>query len=327
MKKNSTRKKSAKINSAHKPCVACLPEKENLHTLTTSKTAQWLLNLGRPAIPEHTETFQNIKNAGFHVTSPSRCDLRVEISFHNVKKKHDLTNKLLYWAAAPSDITSPTPKSAECAYGKYTNMGVAESKPGKYTFTIDLRCPQPYLAALPGKTDLTLWCRHLHFISIDHQKYKHSDIIHTIGLDPSGVETAHVKYNCKPLFDPTTSFHLPSLYLGFEKYLMAQSKNILCLNAVDHPDYPPISKQDIALSHESSYLKIKRVVNKALQSGKYHCDAKDILRTPLVVYCVKESCMAACNLLRKLQHVGFCNVFYFKHGMEEANEKLHGLRA
>lgn len=308
-----------------KSCVACLPSKNKVHTITKSTTAQWLQNLGRQAIPDHTETFQNIKNTGFHVTSPSRCDLRIILTFHNVEEKHDLTNKLLYWASAPSDITNCTPKSAECAYGKYTNMGVSNSPSGKYKFTIDLRCPQPYLASLPGQTDLTLWCRHFHFISIKNKKYQHSNIVHTIGIYPSSVETPFVSYECISLFNPETSFHLPSLYLGFEKYLMAQSKNILCLNAVDHPDYPPISKKDIAISHESNNLKIKSLVDKALQSGKYHCDSKDILRTPLVVYCVKESCIAACNLLRKLQYIGYCNVFYFKHGMEEANKKLKGL--
>ena len=55
MKKTLTRKNSKKkVKSYKKTCVACLPSKNNIHTLTTSKTAQWLLNLGTPAIPEHT---------------------------------------------------------------------------------------------------------------------------------------------------------------------------------------------------------------------------------------------------------------------------------
>ena len=343
-------------------CVACVKKEgaDNIYSCTQKAPAKWLCSIGRMVIPSHTETYRSLQARQFRETCPSRCDLRVTL---RLRTPHALPTRILYWAASPRDMhASKQGCSAECAYGNYTNMGVAIAKRGVYR--IDLRCPQPYVAEDPSTRASVMWSRHMHFVAIDDRDAVDTDTnkVHTLLIMPGERTHARFQYNCAPLFDPLTHTY-PSLYVGFDDYWRARRKGVVCINAVKSPEYRAISTTDLVLSPSAhARHQVERVVLEAIRlnasaeadrvdhvlqlcgassssskrsktlrrrrtSGdtRKHWPASQtrmLKRWPLLVYCVKPDCHAASRLLFLLDELGFHNVYYMPGGIVEARRQF-----
>lgn len=172
---------------------------------------------------------------------------------------------------------------AEKAYGNYENMGITTQS--RDTLTFYIRTPSPYIS------QQKLWCRHLHFCDLDEMK-----TIYTLVIMPC---TRPLKfdgglYTCMPL-----SFEEPSMYMNFDRYIASKKKGAIGISAVSEK----IFDDDIIITPRD---KIKRI------------DVK----THLVVYCANYKCNAAENLIQYLYSIGYCNISYFKGGIEEAAEVM-----
>ena len=353
-----------------------------MYSCTQRAPAKWLCSIGRMVIPQHTETFSTLEACKFRETHPSRSDLRVTL---RLRRSDALPARILYWAAAPRDLhASRQGSSAECAYDKYTNMGVVCRKHGKYC--IDLRCPQPYVAEDPETGMSVMWSRHMHFVAVRENDTVDTDTnkVHTLLIMPGEHNDKNplFDYTCTPLFDPRTRA-LPSLFVGFYDYMRARQKGVVCINAVDHPDYRPICTSDLVVTPTQERSTIEGTVVEAVHkmvtkhsvptlhalklcassstpskkrsalrksakkhaskvtTGKRRKDATTggthttlsteqiamLKRWPLLVYCVKPECHAASTLLFVLDSLGFHNVYYMPHGINEARRQLNDLHA
>lgn len=301
-------------------CVACAPsktkkKKSELLTHTQTFPAPWLQDLGRSAIPRHSLRFQTLEAAKFAPTYPLESDLVIEYT-HT-----DLPKKVVYWAAGPCDIgVARNLQSAESAYGKYENMGVAVRR--KNTLTFVLQSPRAYIATQRGKTHPQLWCRHLHFVEVDQVSNRvpesNQNVLFTLGVFPCTLLSDYKGvYACRPLLpiDTLQRFSMPSLFVGYENYVRGKQNGAVGVCAVDHSDYPAISGDDLVIDwkHNLNVVDQRIRAHPRVKEQGVHC--------PLIVYCVHEKCAAAQALVEKLCTLGFCNVYYMKYGMKEADNK------
>ena len=208
----------------------------------------------------------------------------------------NINGKLLYWAAEPSPLGSFL-KTAEYAYGDYTNMGVAiKDSEGVYKFR--MMAPQAYLS------EDELWQRHFHFIHLENKK---SDIerrvIKTVSCFP---QDSSAKESDLESFIKTHDINTvnQSMYVDYDGYVKAKMHGIKCICALE--EKYAISKTDICIPVEE--VKDKRVLKKKTKGLEK--------REPYLVYCAKESCNAAKKLISKLQEIGLTNVYYYAKGKE-----------
>jgi hypothetical protein len=303
-------------------CVACVnttrkqkqqtQQQSELLTKTQTFPAPWLAELGRQAIPRHSLRFQTMEASGFAPTFPQHSDTVVRYKHPNVPQK------VVYWAAGPSDVADAQMRqSAECAYGKYENMGVAVRHNNTLTFV--LQSPRPYQATQRGKRRPQLWCRHLHFVEVGAKTNAVPDtsrnVLFTLGVFPCDLLAEYKSvYSCTPLLpiDTLQRFGLHSMFVGYANYLRGKRNGALGVCAVDHPEYPPISSNDAVIDWKSPARTIAAQLeaNSVVHSQGMNC--------PLVVYCVDDQCAAAQALIVKLCALGYCNVYYMKHGMDDA---------
>lgn len=295
-------------------CVACVNQtrkhKTDLLTRTQTFPAPWLEDLDRQAIPRHSLRFQTLEASDFAPTFPQRADIVVQYTHSHLPKK------VVYWAAGPCDVADANQRqSAECAYGQYENMGVAIRQ--RNTLTFVLQTPRSYIATQRGKNKPQLWCRHMHFVEVDSQtntvKRANKNELFTLGIFPCSLLNEYKRvYSCKPLLsiDTIQRFNIPSMFVGYANYLRGKQNGALGICAVDHPDYPPISSYDVVIDWKTPPTTIQKQLKKVVQpSLGVHC--------PFIVYCVNDTCSAAQALIEKLCELGYCNVYYMKHGMED----------
>jgi hypothetical protein len=306
-------------------CVACQPsrtaKRENsLLTQTATFPAPWLQELKRQAIPRHSARFQSLEASGFEPTTP--CNANIVITY----TEKDLPKKVVYWASGSARMSSShLLKSAECAYGDYCNMGVAVRKGNTLRFV--LQTPRPYLARQKGKTNSQLWCRHLHFVEVHENNQvdtSNKNVLYTLGVFPCSLLGKYDKiYSCVPLFHTDTSVcaQKHSMFVNFEQYLAGKTNGCVGVNAISDPEYPPISSDDIVLDWHTNVDSLHKqlVSHKNVKQNGMH--------TPFIVYCANETCAAAQELIHKMYEIGYCNVYYLKHGMHEARQKASTLRA
>lgn len=301
-------------------CVACQPlrtakNKPCVLTQTTAFPAPWLQDLHRQAIPRHCARFQSLEANGFAPSTPHLADVVVKYTSAKMPKK------VVYWASGPCCVTdSHLPKGAECAYGDYCNMGVAVRK-GK-TLELVLQTPRPYVARPKGKQQSQLWCRHVHFVEVDDKTNKVStsnkNVLYTLGVFPCTLLKMYKGlYECKPLMH-TDSLHCAqrhSMFVSFEQYMMAKRAGAVGVNAIADSKYPPISTDDMVISWRGGHTTIGKQLER---DARCRVDGR---HTAFVVYCANDTCLAAQELIHKMYELGYCNVFYLKHGMREAREK------
>lgn len=316
----------SKSNRYTRPtCVACQPlrtakNKPCVLTQTTAFPAPWLQELDRKAIPLHTARFQSLEATGFAPSTPCGADIVVKYTSTKVPKK------VVYWASGPCCVTQANmQKSAECSYGEYCNMGVAVRKGKSLEFV--LQTPRPYIARAKGKNESQLWCRHLHFVEVDTKTNKvkgaNKNLLYTLGVFPCTLMKLYKGlYECRPLMS-TESLHcaqMHSMFVNFEQYLMAKRAGAVGINAIADPKHPAISTDDMVINWKDSY----DAIEKQLGSDK-RCQPRG-RHTCFVVYCAHDTCLAAQELIHTMYELGYCNVFYLKHGMREAQEKTEKLR-
>lgn len=285
---------------------------------TTAYPAPWLQELRRQAVPSHTQKYKQLLSTGFAPTYPSDADVCVRYT------GVDLPKKVLYWASGGGSVNNPDViKSAECSYGKYKNMGVAVRK-GK-TLEFVLRTPRPYVARQQGKKSQQLWCRHLHFVPIDETTNQvvteatNMNRLYTLAVFPCTLLDNHTSYyTCKPLggADRASAKKFSSMFLTFEQYLKGTADGAVGINAISDETHPPIQSDDLVVSWKTPSKKIQTLLESSSRCKEHG------IHTPLIVYCAHDKCMAAQALIEKLCDIGYCNVFYFKHGMREALCKL-----
>ena len=306
-------------------CVACQPlrtakNKPCVLTQTTAFPAPWLQELHRQAIPRHCARFQRLEADGFSPSTP--CGADIVVKYVSAK----LPKKVVYWASGPCRVSqSHMPTSAECAYGEYCNMGVAVRKGNALSFV--LQTPRPYIARPQGKHQSQLWCRHLHFVEVDTKTNavptSNKNVLYTLGVFPCTLLKPYKGlYECKPLMH-TDSLHCAqkhSMFVSFEQYLMSKRAGAVGVNAIADPKHPPISTDDLVVNWKDSHDAIAKQLAKNKQCQKHG------RHTPFVVYCAHDTCQAAQELIHKMYELGYCNVFYLKHGMREAQEKTEKLR-
>ena len=306
-------------------CVACQPlrtakNKPCVLTQTTAFPAPWLQELHRQAIPRHSARFQSLEASGFSPSTP--CGANIVVKYTSTK----LPQKVVYWASGPCEVTqSNLPKSAECAYGEYCNMGVAVRKGNALTFV--LQTPRPYIARQKDTPASQMWCRHLHFVEVDAKtnvvSASNKNILYTLGVFPCTMLKSYKGlYECKSLM-PTDALHCAqkhSMFVSFEQYMASKRVGAVGVNAIADPKHPPISTDDLVISWKDSHDSIASQLAKdkrCLVHGRH---------TPFVVYCAHETCQAAQELIHKMYELGYCNVYYMKHGMHEAQAKTAKLR-
>jgi rhodanese-related sulfurtransferase len=324
-------------------CVACKPPtattlkrssgrggSDDALTQTTTFPSPWLQALHRQAIPRHSKRFQSLEATGFAPTTPCQSDCVVTYCGKgkgNGKGK-PLPSKVVYWASEPCDLMSASLlKSAECAYGNYANMGVAVRK-GNNTLEFVLQTPRPYMARQKGKTNSKLWCRHLHFVEVDPVSNRvatsNKNVLFTLGVFPCTMLRHHSDtYECKPLMraDDMLRHRLKSMFIGFEMYMTGKAGDAVGVNAaLADSKYPSISSDDMVLNWKDSAAGIARQMQHDMRFRKHG------VHTPLMVYCVDETCSAAQVLIEKLCEAGYCNVYYLKGGIAEALQKTAPLR-
>ena len=272
-------------------CVACVKKGnvDSIYSCTQKAPAKWLCSIGRMVIPAHTATYRVLQAIQFRETCPSRCDLRVTMRLKPPRKRGSvgIPRRILYWAAAPRDVhASKQVSSAECAYDKYSNMGVSVAKPGtdgRLVHTIDLRCPQPYVAEDPDTGASVMWSRHMHFVAVEEDDTVDVDTnkVHTLLVMPgTRVQRFMFDYECHSLFDPRESAH-PSMFVGFQDYWRARRAGVVCINAVDHADYRPICTTDIVVTppktagdeHEVEHTLLRKIQD----SAKKHAHSMDLV--------------------------------------------------
>ena len=269
-------------------CVSCVKKEgdDNIYSCTQKAPAKWLCSIGRMVIPVHAETYRTLQARQFRETCPSRSDLRVTMRFRNKAASTTMPTRILYWAASPRDVHASTQaSSAEYAYNKYTNMGVAVAKrdaEGRLEYCIDLRCPQPYVADDPESDASVMWSRHLHFVGVtkDHTINADTTQVHTLLIMPGTREHPLFDYECQPLFDPRKSMR-PSVFVGFHDYWRAHCAGVVCINAVDHADYPPICTTDLVVTMPQNRVDSQKVEDTLLQaihnSAKKHAHNMDLM--------------------------------------------------
>lgn len=307
-------------------CVACKPtgttkRKNSLLTQTATFPAPWLQELKRQAIPRHSARFQSLEASGFEPTTP--CNSNIIVTY----TEKDLPKKVVYWASGSACMTtSHLLKSAECAYGDYLNMGVAVRKNNTLRFV--LQTPRPYLAHQKGKTDSQLWCRHLHFVEVREKNNQvdtsNKNVLYTLGVFPCSLLDKYKNtYSCVPLFhtDASVCAQKHSMFVNFEQFLVGKRNGCVGVNAISDSEYPPISTDDIVLDWNTDVDKLQKklVSNKNVKQNG--------MNTPFIVYCANEDCVAAQALIHKLYEIGYCNVYYLKHGMREARQKASTLQS
>ena len=203
-------------------------------------------------------------------------------------------------------------------------MGVAVRK-GK-TLSFVLQTPRPYLARQKGKDESQLWCRHLHFVEVntDNQvDMRNQNVLYTLGVFPCSLMHKYKKvYSCTPLFDTneTLCAQKQSMFVNLEQYLEGKRSGCIGVNAIADPAHPPIADDDLVLNWNDDITTLQKQLqsNQLVQNHGEH--------TPFIVYCAHEECVAAQELIHKLYELGYCNVYYMKHGMREAQQKLLRLK-
>lgn len=238
--------------------------------------ADWLKELKRDPLPIHTRSYLTLEKLKFPNTFPIDSDLSMR-----AKIDRKVGKKLLYWAANSSRIGDSL-KTAEHAYGEYTNIGVCEKdKDGFFNFI--LRCPQAYI------TNRTLWERHIHFVDLD-SSFKE---IMTIACYPQKNESIVTK-----------SIHTDnqSMYLDFDGFVRAKMLKIKRICAI--PKEYKIFDDDYVVLHDDKNLNLNKF-NKT---------------EPLVIYCANEDCGAAKSLISRMNLLGYTNIFYFSKGYDGAFE-------
>lgn len=365
-KSSSSKRKRQSVKHTKPLCVACTGltghgEEGFLTQETESIPAPWLQAIHRQAVPVHTQRFRNLADQGFPDSAPIQSDIRIRFS----RSDPPLPKRVLYWGAGNCPVTcagaigggavtcAGALQGAERAYGYYKNMGIATRKGNTLEFV--MQTPRPYVAQQRNAKKSQLWCRHVHFVDLQtvegcihafdtvsdcqdkcaggHHKILQgkkpkcpaNNVLYTVAVFPRtypfALERTKGKstYTCTPLFHPETphgqSYH-HSMFIDFEQYLMAKAKGMIGINAIEDPEWPPIHESDIVINWKLSPDAIQAILSK-----------KRILREqPLIVYCANEGCKAAQELLYTLTQLGYCNLFYFKHGMEEARNKVQPLQ-
>ena len=365
-KSSSSSRKRKSVKHMKPLCVACTGltghgEEGFLTQETEAIPAPWLQAIHRQAVPVHTYRFRNLADQGFPDSAPSQSDIRICFSRSNPP----LPKRVLYWGAGNCPVTcagaigggaiacAGALQGAERAYGYYKNMGIATRKGNTLEFM--MQTPRPYVAQQRNANKSQLWCRHVHFVDLEtvegcihdfdnlsdtqqkstgghhtvlrgkRPKCPTNNVLYTVAVFPRTfpLELEHVKgkskYTCTPLFHPETphgqSYH-HSMFIDFEQYMMAKAKGMIGINAIDDPKWPPIHNSDMVINWKLSPDAIQDILSK-----------KRVLRErPIIVYCANEECKAAQELLYTLTQLGYCNIFYFKHGMEEARNKMQPLQ-
>lgn len=228
--------------------------------------SRWLCSVGRAVVPEHSETFHCLRSRNFATTAPSCSDVRVQLRVH---RPDALPERILYWAASPRRIEdSRISCSAECAYDRYANMGVA-CRNADLVYEIDLRCPQAYVADDPKTHTALMWSRHLHFVAVTTETPDpagdattesrrrtvdvHTNDVHPLLLLPgTHAHPDKLQYTCTPLLDPRRHAG-PSMFVGAVAYWTAKAHGVVCINALPHDD-PSISHTDLAVAPDDTHL-------------------------------------------------------------------------
>lgn len=328
-----------------KNCVACQTTCTNctsplLTTTDPNRTAQWLSDLQRQAIPRHCARWRTLEAKAFHKassTAPTGATVRVVYKVRkrgsSADEKASVPARVVYWAAESGPLSDGhNLRGAERAYGEYTNMGVAvrTETSTHYVLTMDLVAPCPYIARARGAQHAQQWCRHLHYVPLVKRRARRN----TSGSASSTTPQWHVptstqnklftlpvfpchdreayrdKYSCTKLSrkPSRTTPSPPSLYVTRAEYRKAThptTGRAVGICAIDDPRYPPLQAHDRTLSWTLS----ESAIQQRLKQWGYHP------HTPLVVYCANPGCTAAQVLIESLAHLGWCNVWYFQEGM------------
>lgn len=273
-----------------KVCVACDVLKTS-KGVSISSDAKWVRDInkmnGRIGAPIHTERYKLLSAAGFPETYPSDSELKIILPAKDLK-----FNKLYYFASDPMSLFDSSKghlKSAETAYGNYTNSGVVVKKGN--TFTFRLRSPQPYIS--DGKQ----YRRHMHYFDIDNP-YK----LYTLSCVPDH------KY-VLPIVSPEKCIYLPSVFVCFEDVMMANNMGAICINSLEEK-YGKIFNNELCIPYK---LPIQNIKNKLRGIPKHKT---------LIIYCMKPECEAATLLMDKLTELGYNNLFYYSGGIEDKIEKI-----
>ena len=271
---------NTKNKTRKKICVAC----DNNSKI--EKDAKWVKQFTRLTkrigAPIHTEHYKLLKNNNFPETFPLDSDICVTIKNNN----HDF-NKIFFFASKPVSLLSSVHgdlSGAEKAYDDYTNSGIAIKKNNKWE--IKLCSPQPYL------DDGILYERHIHYFDINNPK-----IIYTVSCIPDHDTVS-------PMFDTSMCSDKPSYFLCYEKTLMGNHMGALCINALKKDD-GTVFNNDLHIPYTLNIQKIKDLL-KGVQKHK-----------TIIVYCYKPTCNAASQLIKKINTLGYTNIFYFPGGVEE----------
>lgn len=294
---------------------------------TEAIPAPWLEAIHRQAVPIHTLHFRNLAEQGFPDTAPSQSDIRIRFT----RRTPALSHRVLYWAANYCSVfDAKNLQGAERAYGGYTNMGVATRK--GHTLEFVLQSPRPYVAQQRGTSQAQQWCRHVHFVDLNtvkrnHKKFLKSrqrshikNVLFTLAVFPRAkpLTIEGGRYTCTPLFRqgrPSGLAYQHSMFIGFEQYLMAKAMGVMGIYAT-HKDVTPIHDTDLVMDWQGT----PNAIVAQLNSAKVHREH------PLIVYCDRCACEDAQELLYKLTQVGYCNTYYFEHGMGEARAKMAGIK-
>ena len=121
-----------------------------------------------------------------------------------------------------------------------------------------------------------------------------------------------MKCVCKPIHSSQTN--IPSLFVDLNTFqLLKQKYNAVGINALSTKVSPCIHEDDISIDYN---LPEKEIIK---QMKRVQSD----VRTPIVVYCAKESCNASHQLLNVLSKHGYCNFYYMKDGVEGARNHMN----
>lgn len=269
-----------------KLCVVCKDNMKNVNTNDASWVKQFTPLNERIGAPIHCDHFKMLERNNFPETFPLNSDMCVTIE----NPRHDF-KKVFFFASLPVSLLksiSGELSTAEKAYGDYSNSGVVFLRRNKLIF--NLRSPQPYL------DNGIVYPRHLHYFDVHNPKK-----IYTIPCYPDHKTVSS-------LFPTEHCIDNESVFLCFERVLMAKHMGALCINALSE-EHGDVLNKDLHIPHDLSIQKIK---NKLENVPKH--------RT-IVTYCYKPSCDAATNLIEKLRSLGYNNIFYFPGGIQERIDK------
>lgn len=291
--------------------------------------APWLNAIHRQAVPIHTHHFRNLADQGFPDAAPSQSDIRIRFT----RRTPALSHRVLYWAANHCSVyDAKNLQGAEQAYGGYTNMGVATRK--GHTLEFVLQSPRPYVAQQRGTRNAQQWCRHVHFVDLNTLKRNGEEfptksrrrpniknVLFTLAVFPrtKPLTLEGGRYTCTSLFhqdQPSGLAYQHSMFIGFEQYMMAKAKGVVGIYAATHKDLTPIHDTDLVMNWQAT----PNAIVAQLNTAKVHREH------PLIVYCDRCACEDAQELLYKLTQVGYCNTYYFEHGMGEARAKMAGIK-